>query len=171
MKLVLIGMMGSGKSSVGRKVAKELNWDFYDVDSEIEKEAGKKISDIFASSGELDFRSLEKNMIQNLSQKDKIVLSTGGGAPCSEENWKALSQNGLILWLKASPEKLLERIQRKPLETRPLLMQKSSPLETLSRILQTRENIYKKAEYIVETEHLTLQEVTKKIVNWVKSKE
>ncbi len=170
MKLVLIGMMGSGKSTIGRRVAKELNWAFYDVDSEIERVQNLKIPEIFALKGEGKFRSLEKEMIQKLSQKDKVVLSTGGGAPCSAENWKALSQEAVILWLKASPKQLLERVQKKPLEVRPLLKQGISPLEVITQLLNSREKIYKKADYILETDGWTIPEVCQKILDLLRTK-
>lgn len=169
MNIVLIGMMGSGKSSIGKMTAQILQWDFYDVDKWIEKEQKKTIAEIFSKEGEATFRELETKMIKELSQKNNCVIAPGGGAPVFKENWDALKKNGRIVWLKASPQKLLERVEKKPLSLRPLLMGKTSTLETISTLLNKRENFYKKADWILETDALSLDQASLEIVNFLKT--
>ncbi|OGR81228.1 MAG: hypothetical protein A3I11_06570 [Elusimicrobia bacterium RIFCSPLOWO2_02_FULL_39_32] len=169
MNIVLIGMMGSGKSTIGKIIAQTLAWDFYDVDKWIEKERKKTIAEIFSQEGEATFRALESKIIKELAQKNNSVISPGGGAPCFKENWDALKKNGTIIWLKASPQKLLENVKKKPLSLRPLLTGKTSSLETISMLLNKREIFYQKADWVVETDALSLEQTSEKIVNFVKS--
>ncbi|MBI1979321.1 MAG: shikimate kinase [Elusimicrobia bacterium] len=164
MNIVLIGMMGSGKSAVGKKVAERLRRAFYDIDALIEKEEGQTIAQIFAQKGEPAFRNLEKKMIEQATRNDGSVIATGGGAPCDKENWELLSRNGFIVWLKASPVKLLERIKKKSLSARPLLVDQRDPLQTITDLLKKREPFYAKAHQTIETDQSDRDETAEKIV-------
>ena len=168
MNIVLIGMMGSGKSAVGREIARKLGWSFIDMDEEIEREQGTSVAEIFARRGEADFRVMEKELIKKMAGSGRCVIATGGGTPCSEENWKTLAREGWIVWLKALPITLFERIQKER-ATRPLL-QDPDPLGTLRTLLAKREPFYEKADYIVETEGLKAEDVAEKIVSEIKSR-
>ena len=159
--IVLVGLMGAGKTSVGRLLAEKLGIEFYDTDDVIENEAGCSIVDIFSQKGEQAFRELEKKTILKLSQKSGNIISTGGGSLENEENLKNLKKNGLIVYLKASPEVLYERIKNQ--KNRPLL-KNGSPLKTLKELLEKREQAYKRADYIIDTALKTAEDVTNEIV-------
>src|ERR1044071_8829345 len=102
MIIVLIGFMGSGKSSVGRLLAKRLGWTFFDTDLLVEKQVGRPVADIIQTMGEPAFREVEKRAVQLVSLSHSGVIATGGGVPLDSDNMKALSQNGEIIWLKVS---------------------------------------------------------------------
>lgn len=117
--LVLIGFMGSGKSTVGRQLASDLGMQFVDLDAQIEKEAGKKISEIFAEKGEAHFRTLETEMAKKLADGTGYVISTGGGTAENEENIRALRQSGVVVYLRISPSIALFRLRND--KKRPML--------------------------------------------------
>ncbi len=165
MNLVLIGMMGSGKSTVGKLAAAKLKRRFFDSDRMIEKEQGKMIAEIFESQGEPAFRELEKSMIRRLMNETDAVISTGGGAPLSEENWKSFL-NGTVIWLKASPHVLHERLNRGGSSSRPLLKD-SFTVEKIAEILKNRTPFYNRAGITIETDQLDPEESVDKIVRLV----
>ena len=109
-RIFLIGFMGSGKSSTGKKLANLLHFDFFDTDTEIERITGKTISQIFATDGEDFFREKEREIIAELSQKDNVVVSTGGGTPCFFDNMQLMNQTGLTIYLHANPKMLKQRL-------------------------------------------------------------
>ena len=162
MKIVLIGMMGSGKSTVGRLLAGRLKLRFFDSDKMIEKERGKTVSEIFEAEGEGAFRSLEKTVIRRLMDEDHAVVATGGGAPLSDENWKAFGDSAVV-WLKCGAQSLFKRMERGGGSTRPLLKDAFS-MEKISGILKDREKFYRKAGFTVETDELEPEETAEKIV-------
>ena len=168
MKIVLIGMMGSGKSTVGRMLAGRLKWRFFDSDKMIENEQGKAVSEIFAARGEGAFRSLEKEMIGRLMHEDEAVIATGGGAPLSEENWKAFGDSAVV-WLKSAPGTIFKRLERGAGLTRPLLKDAFSA-ERISGILKDRERFYRKAGFTVETDGLEPEETAEKIMRLLSPK-
>lgn len=137
--IYLIGPMGSGKTVVGRQLAKELSMEFLDSDSEIETSTGVDISYIFEKEGEKSFRNRERECIKLLTQREGIVLATGGGSIMDEANRRRLSQNGTIVYLKTSIESQLERTQNT--KNRPLLMEGNAQ-ETLVRLAAIRESEY-----------------------------
>ena len=104
--LALIGFMGTGKTTVGRLVAEQLGFEFLDTDEFIQARTGRTIADIFAKEGESAFRALERQMVQELSSREKTVISTGGGLPTNPENLAALKSFALVVCLWASPEKI-----------------------------------------------------------------
>ena len=124
-RIILIGYMGSGKTTVGRALAKALGLQFYDLDWYIESRRRKTVAQIFAERGEEGFREIERNMLHEVAEFENIVLSCGGGTPCFFDNIDYLNQQGDVIWLKASPEVLYKHLLMGKTE-RPLLKGKSS---------------------------------------------
>lgn len=141
--VVLVGMMGSGKTAIGRDLAHRLNVPYVDSDAEIESAANATISEIFARSGEPFFRDREAEVIARLLTSDPCILSTGGGAYLSERNRAAISKHGVAVLLDADIDLLWERVRHK--DTRPLL-RTDNPRKTLGEIFEARAPIYAKAE-------------------------
>lgn len=150
--LVLVGFMGSGKSSVGRLAAKALGFQFTDTDQIVIDRAGRQISDIFETEGEAAFRALETEAIESLVHTERYVVSTGGGAVLSEHNRLLLRALGFVVCLTASEDILFERVARN--SKRPLL-QTENPRATLSRLIQDRSELYQAAaHHTLDTTHL-----------------
>jgi shikimate kinase len=147
--VALVGMMGAGKSSIGRRLAARLNVDFKDADTEIESAAGCSISEIFERYGEPAFRDGERKVIARLLTEKPHVLATGGGAfmdPTTREKMKAAA---VTVWLRAPIDVLVARTQRR--DNRPLL-RNGDPRETLERLLEERTPIYAEADYTLDSE-------------------
>jgi shikimate kinase len=147
--IVFVGMMGVGKSSVGRRLAARLSIPFVDADTEIEKAAGMSIADIFDRHGEPDFRKGEARVIARLLDGGAQVLATGGGAFMNADTRNAISTKGISIWLKAEPDVLLRRISKRKNE-RPLL-QTADPAATLRALLAEREPVYAQADLTVQS--------------------
>ncbi len=147
--IVLVGMMGVGKSSVGRRLAARLNVPFVDADAEIEKAAGMSIPDIFARHGEVDFRSGEARVIARLLDGGPQVLATGGGAVMNEATRTAIKAKGVSIWLSAEFDVLMRRINKRK-NDRPML-QTADPAATLRELLAVREPIYAQADITVQS--------------------
>ncbi|WP_455477849.1 shikimate kinase [Bartonella sp. B10] len=166
--LVLVGLMGAGKSAIGRRVATMLDLPFYDSDQEIEKYAQMKIIELFKIYGESEFRSLEQNIILNLIKKNPLVLATGGGAYINEDIRKAIHENGISIWLKADLNILMKRISQRP--TRPLL-QTENPRETMQKLIEQRNPIYAQANLTVnsceESRYTIAQNVIRSVQNYL----
>lgn len=158
--IVLVGLMGAGKTTVGELLAKMYGLVFIDIDKAIERDAGMSISQIFATKGEKYFRELESSAILTFLNKSDSIISTGGGAVENDENLKNLKKNGAIVYLKASPEILFKRIKNE--NNRPLL-KTQNPLETLKNLLNKREKNYLQADIIIETDNKTKEEIAKEI--------
>ncbi len=146
--IVLTGIMGTGKTTVGRVLSKKLGLKFIDMDSEIEKQEGLKIKEIFEEYGEERFRDIESEMAIKAAKNKKVVISTGGGIVLRDENIDTLSENGIIVNLTAIPETIIERTIAN--DDRPLL-NVENPLDKLNTLLEQREPLYKKADIIVDT--------------------
>lgn len=159
--IILIGFMGTGKTTVGKIVAQKLGLDFIDTDKEIVSATGLSIVDIFQRYGEIRFRSEESAAVRRIAEMNNKVVATGGGVVLNSENIEVLRENGIIIALESSPEVILERISRK--NTRPLLQQ-GNPLETIKKLQSEREALYKQAPNIIETSYLTLDEVVSKVI-------
>jgi shikimate kinase len=144
--LVLVGMMGAGKSSIGRKLAQRLHLPFVDADTEVERAAGMSISDIFAKHGEPYFRAGEARVIARLLEAGPQVLATGGGAFMHPQLRETIRARGVSVWLKAEHEVLMRRIKRRG--DRPLLKQGDAG-ETLRRLLAERDPVYAEADVTV----------------------
>lgn len=148
--IVLIGLMGSGKTTLGKLLAQKTGMEFIDTDEMIVERAGKPISKIFEDEGELHFRDLESEVIEEISQKVGCVVSTGGGAVLRNENVENLQKTGVLFYLSASPETLWERI--KDDDTRPIL-HGDDPASILRRVLAARKPLYEQADYTINTEN------------------
>ncbi|MDE2444602.1 MAG: shikimate kinase [Alphaproteobacteria bacterium] len=146
--LVLVGLMGAGKTSVGRRVAEKLDIPFIDADHEIEIAAGKTIPEIFADHGEAYFREGERRVINRLLENGKQVLATGGGAFMNTETRQNIKHHGLSLWLKADLDVLLKRVAKR--NDRPLLQQED-PAAVMTRLMDLRYPIYAEADITVES--------------------
>ena len=161
--IILIGFMGSGKTSVGGKLAEQLTYHFWDTDQMLERQAGDSINHIFAVHGEEYFRNLETELLKDLqSNLDKTVLSTGGGLPLREQNSKLLRELGYVVFLKASKQTTLQRLRDDT--TRPLL--KGYDLEQrVDRMLTARTPVYEKAAHkIVVTDNKPVNEIAELIM-------
>jgi shikimate kinase len=146
--LVLVGLMGAGKTSVGRRLAEKLEIPFVDADHEIEVAAGKTIPEIFSDHGEDYFREGERRVITRLLENGKQVLATGGGAFMNAETREKIKGHGVSLWLKADLEVLLKRVAKR--NDRPLL-QKEDPAIVMRRLIDLRYPVYAQSDIIVES--------------------
>jgi shikimate kinase len=156
--IILIGYMGSGKTSAGEKLAERLSYHFRDTDQMIEKKAGDTINHIFAVHGEEYFRNLETNLLKELLKGiDQTVLSTGGGLPLRAQNVELLKEMGFVVYLKASKQSTLKRLKGDT--TRPLL-QGEDLEQKIERMLELRTPIYEKAAHkIVATDDKSVVEI------------
>ena len=152
--IVLIGLMGSGKSSIGKRLSEKISVPFVDSDDEIELAAGMTISEIFENFGEPYFRSGEERAVERILSGNPKVIATGGGAFMSERNRIIIKQKALSVWLKADLETLWARVQGK--DTRPLL-KFENPKHVLKTLLDKREPTYAKADLIVESQRNVTQ--------------
>ncbi|MDH5324084.1 MAG: shikimate kinase AroK [Gammaproteobacteria bacterium] len=167
--LIFVGPMGAGKTTIGRMVAKQLKRQFYDSDREIERRTGASIPLIFELEQEQGFRLRERSVIQELSQMDRIVLATGGGAILDEQNRTALSQGGHVFYLKASINHLLNRTSRD--SSRPLL-QTDNPRQKLEELMQIREPLYcEVANSIITTDTCPVRKIVDRIIKIVKNQD
>lgn len=146
--IVLVGLMGAGKTTVGRRLAKRLGLEFADSDFEIEKAAQMSVNDIFAKYGEEYFRSGERRVIARLLNGPARVLATGGGAFINEETRTLMKDQAITIWLDAALDVLVERTARR--DTRPLLKQ-GDPAEILQSLMQERAPIYAEADIRVQS--------------------
>lgn len=144
--VVLVGIMGCGKSTVGRRLAQRLDLSFVDADTEIERAANMSVAEIFTTHGESYFRSGEERVIARLLKDGPQILATGGGAFMSEATRDVIAENGLSVWLKAELETVMMRVRKK--STRPLL-QNPDPEATMRALMEKRHPIYAKAELTV----------------------
>ena len=161
--VVLIGMMGAGKTEVGKLLAEQLGYVLIDVDRQIERAAGKKIPAIFAEKGEEGFRDLERVAISQLNAAQNKVISVGGGAPLDPENRAVLSRLGHVVYLRASARELYQRVKND--RSRPLL-QKEDPRAEIKRLLDERAPTYERAaDFAVDTEDLGVDEVVDQIID------
>ena len=158
--IILVGFMGTGKSVVGKLLAKKLNRDFVELDDKIEAKEKMPIKDIFEKKGEPYFRLVEKEVVREASQLKNKVISAGGGAIVDEENFKNLKSSGAIICLKASPKTILKRT--KNLKTRPLL-NVPDPKKRIEELLQKREPYYSKADFSIETDNISIEQIVERI--------
>ncbi len=146
--IVFVGLMGAGKSAIGRSVAQQLRIPFVDTDDEIERVSRMTISELFASYGEEEFRALETRVIKRLLRGGPKVVSTGGGAFINENTRRHIKRGGVSLWLKADLEVLWERVNKR--DHRPLL-KTENPKETLAALMEKRYPIYCDADITIES--------------------
>ena len=160
--VVLVGMMGAGKSSIGRRVSIRLGIPFVDADAEIEKAAGMSISDIFASRGEAEFRDGEARVIARLLEGGPQVLATGGGAFANPDTRAAIAAKGIAIWLKAEFDVLMKRIRRR--QDRPLL-KTDDPAATLRELIAARYPAYALADLTVQSREVPHDKIVDEIVS------
>ena len=150
-RIILIGYMGAGKTTVGKALSKELGIIFYDLDWYIESRMRKTVSEIFAERGEEGFRQIEYNMLHEVAEFEDVIISCGGGTPCFFDNMDYLNQQGQVVYLKAEPEVLYKHLLMAKVE-RPLLKGKSKEelLKFIKEQLEKREPFYTKAHYTLD---------------------
>lgn len=148
--------MGTGKSSVGRMVAAQVRFDFVDTDQLIESRTGKRISDIFAQSGESGFRQIEKQVVAELARMRRTVMATGGGLGANPEHLASLKEHALVVCLWASPEVIWERVRG---QTHRPLLQGADPMAKIQELLAVRGPIYRQADILIGTGMRSIKEV------------
>jgi shikimate kinase len=166
--LVLLGMMGVGKTTLGKIVAKKQGLTFIDTDESVEKKNSMKISEIFKKKGENFFRSEEENQVLNLLEKNKCVLALGGGAFINKKIRDAVLKKGISIWLDESLKVLNARIKWN--KNRPLLDNKNN-LSKIIELYNKRKNIYKLANYKINCKNLSKENVIKKIISFYENSE
>jgi shikimate kinase len=166
MNIVLIGFRGTGKSTVGRLLAKRLERDFIDSDKQIERSTEKTIKTIFEEYGEEGFRKIETDTIAELSKADNKVISAGGGAVLKNDNVRNLKDNGFLVLLEATPEIIHNRIEQdeKTTQQRPSLTDKK-PLDEIKHLIEQREHAYKNAaDYTINTSYVSCEDIVNEII-------
>lgn len=164
--IFLVGPMGAGKSTIGRQLAQQLGMEFVDSDSVIEERAGADISWIFDLEGEDGFRKREERIINELTQKQGVVLSTGGGAVLSKENRNHLSARGIVIYLETTVDKQFERTQRD--KKRPLLQGVEDPRQVLEDLAKIRNPLYEEvADITLPTDEQSAKVMANQIIDLI----
>ena len=168
-RIILIGYMGAGKTTVGKALSKELGIIFYDLDWYIESRMRKSVSQIFAERGEEGFRKIEYNMLHEVAEFEDVIISCGGGTPCFFDNMDYLNQQGQVVYLKADPEVLYKHLMMAKVE-RPLIKGKSHDelLAFIREQLEKREPFYTKARYTLDVSLMNSYEKIKTSVEKIK---
>jgi shikimate kinase len=161
LNLYLVGMMGTGKSAVGRPLAAALGYRFLDADTSVERVAGRSIPDLFAEVGEPGFRDLETAVLGQIASWHSLVVATGGGVVTRPENWGHMQQ-GVVVWLDAPPELLLSRLAADP-SPRPLL-QTADPESQLTSLLSQRQRLYAQADLHIRQAGEPIEQVAEAVL-------
>lgn len=162
MNIILIGMMGSGKTTIGAGLAEALpQYNYIDIDEEIEKSTQKKISEIFLQHGEPFFRMLEAEKIKIFCKNDNQIISAGGGAFENEENRKLMLSTAKVIYLKASPDEIFSRIKA---QTHRPLLKKNFSVEKIEEIMKKRRKNYEKAHFLIDTDQKTPYNIVQEIL-------
>lgn len=164
--IVLIGFMGTGKSTIGRKLARKLKLSYLDTDEEIERVTGMTIPGIFAKYGEIRFRSEEKLAVKKAARQKNCVISTGGGMVLAPENIALLKEDGILICLTATPEVVFDRVKK---STRPLL-QKIATAEQIAALMRERASLYRCADYYIDTSGEGSDSIVERIVNFLQER-
>jgi shikimate kinase len=162
-RVYLIGFMGAGKTTVGRQLAKELHWQFFDLDQEIEKREKRRISEVFRDNGEPHFRELERRHLAELSSVEHAVIALGGGAYLDPQNRELVEKTGLTIWLKVSFAKVADRVKIDG--TRPKFADK----DHAERLYRSREPFYANANIHISTDGRSPESVVKEIVGVIQN--
>lgn len=163
--IVLTGFMGTGKTEVGKILAQRFGYTFLDADSIIEQEQKMSITEIFRLYGEPYFRDIESAVLRRLAERDRVVISTGGGAVLRQENMDYLRKKGIIVCLTASPETILRRTSND--NSRPLL-QVEDPLKKIKELLEFRRPYYERSDIMIDTEGKSPLEVAEEIIERIR---
>ena len=166
--IYLVGFMGTGKTVVGKELAKRLNRTFFDLDELIESREGRRISEIFSKKGEAYFRQVEKTIVKEVAGKNGCVVACGGGVVLDAENMRALSGSGMVICLTASAQAIFERTQHTA--DRPLL-NVIDQKKQIAELLEKRAPFYAQAQYTIDTTTLNAGEVAEAIIRIVKADE
>ena len=158
--IVLVGFMGTGKTTVGRLLSEQTGMPLVDMDERIEAQAGKSINQIFAEEGEAAFRTMERQIARELAAQSGQIISTGGGVVLNPDNITDLKQNGLVVCLLASAQTILERLEND--RTRPLLAGEKQ--EKIIQLLETRRPLYEAIEHKIDTEGASPESITAQII-------
>jgi len=164
MNIYLVGFMGTGKSTVGRELARKKKWRFVDLDELIELREGKTIPDIFSKKGEPYFRILEKKALKEVAREEKFVVACGGGIVVNKENIKIMKESGVIICLKANPSVILKRTSKSV--NRPLL-NTDNPKERIELLLKLRVPYYALAHKCINTSKLSVKEIVARLARIV----
>ena len=166
--IVLVGMMGAGKTTVGELLATKLNRELKDIDCVIEQEQKKSIIEIFTDDGEEAFRKLESETIEKFSNMSDLIISTGGGALEKANNLSNLQKNGIIIYLKADIEELFIRVKY---ETQRPLLKEQDPLEVIKKLIKKRKKFYLMADITIITDNKSPEKITEEIIKAIKNYE
>jgi shikimate kinase len=158
--VILVGFMGTGKSTVGKLLAKRLGWNFTDMDEWIENEQRMPIRELFRLHGESYFRALESKALSALLASDKHIVATGGGAVLAEENRSCMLENGLVIALTANPDTIISRVSRD--QNRPLLH--GNLEDRVHTLLEQRKDAYEFAQVTIDTTHLNIDQIVDHIL-------
>ena len=164
--IVFLGMMGSGKTSIGILVSKKLNLQFYDIDQIIEKDLGMSISEIFQKKGEKFFRNVEEKITLKFLKKKNIVVSLGGGAFINKKIREEIQKNHFSFWLKWNSDTLIQRIRKNT--KRPVAL-RSSPNQLID-LIKKRSMVYSESKYKINCEKLSKNEIVNKVINTYENK-
>jgi shikimate kinase len=167
-RIYLIGFMGSGKSTLGKKLASNLGWKFIDLDNIVEKETGLRIPEIFSNKGERWFRTKETEILRSLADRERVVISTGGGTPCFGDNMAFMNDTGLTVYIKMSPGMLQKRLAKSSGD-RPLLkgLSSSELLDFICKKLGEREQWYSMASVTVYGENDNFSKLLVQVKDWI----
>ena len=165
-RIVLTGMMGSGKTTIGKLLSEKISFPFYDSDEEIELKLNLKISEIFSKLGESRFRIEEEIICRDLLKKDKYVISLGGGAILNEKIFNIISEETTSIWLRTDKNILIERLKED--KTRPLLNNKDLAKE-IEKINNYRKQFYSKSDIIIENNNNDINQIVQNIISEIKS--
>jgi shikimate kinase len=163
-RVYIVGFMGSGKTTAGKKLASLMGWSFADLDKAIEEKEKRSINEIFSDSGEEYFRNAENVILKEFSEKQDIVISTGGGLPCSGDNMGFMNETGITVYLKLNPGQLASRLHDGTAE-RPLVkdLDKDSLVDFICCKLAQRESFYSKADIVIDGFNLDISKVLEQI--------
>lgn len=163
--LILIGFMGTGKSTIARQLSKQLDMPFFEMDEMIVQKEGMEISDIFKEKGEDYFRNVETTLLKNLLQKERGILSCGGGIVLRDENIQAMKKHGTVILLTAKPETILQRVKHN--QSRPVLNGKKN-IEDITKLMKEREERYHMAaDILISTDGKSLSQICEEIADMI----
>ena len=172
--IFLTGFMGSGKSTIAPILANTLGYEYVDIDAEIEKLTGKKVSEIFSEHGEEYFRDVERTLLQEVSRRHGCVVSLGGGTIANENNLKIIKSSGLLIYLKTNADQIFRRLRHK--SDRPLLktaegerLNEPDLRDRIQKLLITREPFYNQSDFIIQTDESPVGKTVDAIVRTIKS--
>ena len=169
MRLYLIGYMGTGKSTIGRKVAKRANLPFFDTDKMVEEAEGAEVADIITYAGEEYFRKAERRALEKSVENESAIISTGGGLPVWGDNQKWIAEHGVSVYLKRTPEQILSRLSPYGRQKRPRFRGLSDEelLQFMHNHLAEREPIYSKADVVVDCSEVSDWDIVDRLVEFV----